>query len=167
MANFRISQALRQSVLNQTWSLAIRSALAESLSVAVDDRTANVDRGGGVGVSIQIGERALGSQSGEGSSVELEDAVDGIGKVGQLDGAGNDLPTMTDRGRAEESGNVLVGVISAQSDSSIGTALIIGKSHGDIVRVTGLEGSRGDRGDKESADSDDGLHFVGVDRISD
>lgn len=166
MANFGILQALRRSVLNQTWSLAIPSVIAENLSVAVDDRAANVDRSGGVGVSIQIGERALGSQSGEGPAVELEDAVDGIGEVGQLDGAGNNLPSMTDRGRAEESGNVLVGVISAQSDSSIGTALIVGKSHGDIVRVTSLEGSRGDRGDKESADSDDGLHFVRVDRIS-
>lgn len=135
--------------------------------MAVDDRAANVDRGGGVGVSVQIGERALGSQSGEGPPVELEDTVDGIGEVGQLDGAGNNLPTMTDRSRAEEGGNILVRVISPQSDAGIGTALVVGKGHGHIVRVTGLEGSRGDGGDEESANSDDGLHFGGVDRISD
>lgn len=127
--------------------------------MAVDHSTAEINGRGGARVSVEIGKSVLGSQGRDGDPVVLQDTLDVGRELSQLDRAGKDLAACSNGSRSKEGGDALVGVISRKSDSSIGTALVVGKCHGDLLGMTSLEGSRRGRGSEERADSDDRLHF--------
>lgn len=127
--------------------------------VAVNHSLAEVNWVGGARVSVKVGKGVLGCQGGDGDPLVLKNTVNVGRELGQLDGAGKDLAASSNGSRSKERGDGVIGVISGQSDSSIGTALVVGESHGDLLSVGSLDGSGGDGGNKEGADSDGRLHF--------